>query len=125
MSEGKHEPEVSAATIRADLSENWLPIAKALLTLSKSMNYEKVDAKDGSIIAAVIEEAATELLTFKAAHAEMLKALHDANVEFIGLSAYLETCAADVIVENLPTIVASLKRKQEQIEAAAIRKARG
>lgn len=62
--------------------------------------------------------------TLIAAAPEMLVALREVHTELLGLAAYLETCAPDVIVDNLPTTIASLKHKQELIDAA-IRKAKG
>lgn len=38
-----------------------------------------------------------------------------------GVTAYLETCSPEVIVGNLPTLVASLQRKRELIDAALAR----
>ena len=61
-----------------------------------------------------VHEAAPEML-------KTLKALHQ---ELVGLGAYLETCSADVIVDNLPTTVANLKQKAHQAETA-IQKAKG
>ena len=59
-----------------------------------------------------------------AAAPELLEALQDVHTHFIGLAAYLETCAPDVIIDNLRTTVTALKRKEELV-AAAIHKARG
>lgn len=56
-----------------------------------------------------------------AAAPDLLNALQSVNREFIGLNAYLETCAAEVIVDNLPTVIANLKRKRELIEAAILK----
>lgn len=66
----------------------------------------------------------TWLYTKADQHAELLEACEAAHMEIGGLSAYLETCSPEVIVGNLPSLIASLNRKRELIEAA-IRKARG
>jgi hypothetical protein len=58
-----------------------------------------------------------------AAAPELLKELEDAHQDFLGLACYLETCAHDVILDNLPSTIAMLKRKQEAF-ATAIRKAK-
>jgi len=59
------EESVSAEVLRRDLRENLLPIAKALLELSRSMSYEKVEVVEGSLVAALILEAAKELRAVK------------------------------------------------------------
>lgn len=55
---------------------------------------------------------------------ELLEASTVAEREFIGLAAYLGTCAHDVILDNLPSTIASLEAKARLL-AAAIRKAKG
>lgn len=55
---------------------------------------------------------------------DLLAALQKAQTYMIGLKAYLATCARDVILDNLETIIASLRNQIEQAEAA-LRKARG
>lgn len=65
MSYREENGQVSAATLRAELNESWLPIAKALLELSRAMDYEKVEPIEGSVLAAVIYEAASELRALK------------------------------------------------------------
>lgn len=47
---------------------------------------------------------------------EMLKMLQDLRTHLLGLAAYLETCAPDVILENLPSTIKHLKLKQGLIE---------
>jgi hypothetical protein len=59
-----------------------------------------------------------------AAAPDLLEALKDLHRECVGLAAYLETCAPDVILENLSTMVHSLKHGSLLAEAA-IRKAKG
>lgn len=59
-----------------------------------------------------------------AAAPELLEELRDATQHMIGLKAYLATCATDVIVENLETTIAALRKQIESAEAA-IRKAQG
>jgi hypothetical protein len=54
----------------------------------------------------------------RAAAPKMLVALGLAHREFVGLAAYLETCAPDVIAANLPSLIASLNRTKEAVEAA-------
>ena len=53
-----------------------------------------------------------------ATNSNLLKALEDLHRECVGLAAYLETCDPNVILENLSSIVASLKRRNELAEAA-------
>lgn len=55
---------------------------------------------------------------------ELLEACTLAHRECIGLAAYLGTCAHDVILDNLPSTIASLEAKAGLL-AAAIRKAKG
>lgn len=43
----------------------------------------------------------------------MLQAVH---TEFVGLAAYLETCDTDVILLNLSTTIAGIKRRQKLID---------
>jgi hypothetical protein len=57
-----------------------------------------------------------------AAAPELLTELQKARDELVGWAAYFDTCAPDVIIDNLPTTVAAMKRKVESAEAA-IRKA--
>lgn len=59
-----------------------------------------------------------------AAAPELLEACQAVHTEIIGLTAYLKTCSPDVIEDNLPTVIASLNRKREQIDTA-LRKAKG
>lgn len=59
-----------------------------------------------------------------AAAPELLEAAKAAVQELCGLAAYLETCDHAVILDNLQSLVAGMRHKQELIEAA-IRKARG
>ena len=56
-----------------------------------------------------------------AAAPEMRKVLEDLHTFVLGHAAYLETCATDVIVENLPDTIAYLKNKRELIEAALLK----
>lgn len=53
-----------------------------------------------------------------AAAPELLDAALAAEKELTGLACYLETCAHDVIFDNLHSIVASLKAKSKQINDA-------
>lgn len=119
MSEGKHTPG-PLIVHRAPKADN-----------TGGFDYCVVDS-DEKIIAEFFEHVgfldklkksysvrpALANATLYAAAPEMLEALEAAQQEFLGLSAYLETCDPAVMVENLPTLVASLKRKQEQAEAA-------
>ena len=56
-------------------------------------------------------------------NAEMLEALELARNELVGWGAYLDTCAPEVLLDNLPTTIANLKAKGQIVEAA-IRKAK-
>jgi hypothetical protein len=58
-----------------------------------------------------------------AAAPELLKALEEAHNELIGLSCYLETCDAFVMVENLPSLISSARGKAGAADAA-LRKAK-
>jgi hypothetical protein len=58
-----------------------------------------------------------------AAAPELLDALREVYDELVGLAAYFETCASEIILENLPNTITSLRRKKAMI-AAAILKAR-
>ena len=58
----------------------------------------------------------------RAAAPELLTALKASHQEMVGLRAYLQTCETGVMIDNLPTLIASLGRKCEQAETA-IRKA--
>jgi hypothetical protein len=53
---------------------------------------------------------------------ELRKLLKDLHTHFVGHAAYLETCAADVLLDNLPTTIHCLNQKRELIEEA-LRKA--
>ncbi len=48
----------------------------------------------------------------------LVKLLGTLHQHFVGLAAYLETCASDVIIDNLPTTIADLHQKQKMIEDA-------
>ena len=65
-----------------------------------------------------------ELARLIAAAPDLVNALQGAHRGFIGLAAYLETCSPEVIAENIPSLLTSLKRKRELAEAA-IKKAEG
>ena len=53
----------------------------------------------------------------------LLEALRDARTHMLGLLSYLATCSTDVIVENLETTIAVLRKKVECCDTA-IRKAK-
>jgi hypothetical protein len=55
---------------------------------------------------------------------ELLTALQGACNHMTGLKAYLATCATEVIIENLETIITALRKQVEEGEAA-IRMAKG
>lgn len=55
---------------------------------------------------------------------ELLEAAKTAVQELCGLAAYLETCDHSVLLDNLQSLVAGIRHKQQFIEVA-IRKARG
>jgi hypothetical protein len=55
---------------------------------------------------------------------ELLAALQSACNHMIMLQAYLATCSTDVIVDNLESTIAGLRKQLEEAEAA-IRKAKG
>jgi hypothetical protein len=59
-----------------------------------------------------------------AINGQLLTALQTAHREFVGLGAYLATCATNVIIDNLETTIASLRIRAEECETA-IRKAKG
>lgn len=67
-------------------------------------------------------EAFDKVDPVRAAAPELLTALKASYQEMVGLKAYLETCAPDVILDNLPSLIESLGRKCTLAEAA-IRKA--
>jgi hypothetical protein len=50
------------------------------------------------------------------ANGAMLKMLEDLRVHLLGLAAYLETCAPEVVLENLPSTIKYLNLKKELIE---------
>lgn len=50
------------------------------------------------------------------ANGQLLKLLEDLRAHLMGLAAYLETCAPDVVLANLPGTVKHLKLKQNLIE---------
>jgi hypothetical protein len=58
------------------------------------------------------------------ANSELLAALQSACNHIIMLQAYLATCSTDVIVDNLESTIAGLRKQLEEAEAA-IRKAKG
>jgi hypothetical protein len=51
-----------------------------------------------------------------AANGEMLKMLEDLRTHLVGLAAYLETCAAEVVLDNLPGTIKHLQLKTALIE---------
>lgn len=50
------------------------------------------------------------------ANGAMLKILEDLRTHLVGLAAYLETCAADVVLKNLPSTIKHLQLKTALIE---------
>ncbi len=94
--------EESTKTIRSVPSNYWLAT---------------MDSWDG----AVCHEANARLI---AAAPELLKACEETQKELLGASSYLETCDPVTIVENLDTLVRSLKARLVIVEAA-LRKAKG
>jgi hypothetical protein len=93
---------------------------------SRQPNLIEIVAADDWIVANVWSSAETNPMTEKdwadacliAAAPDLLEAAKADQLEFVGLIAYLETFDPDVIVDNLPRLVASLKQKRVQVDAA-------
>jgi hypothetical protein len=69
-------------------------------------------------------ETLAAIIDAETAAPEMLEALNEAQKELLGASCYLATCDPVTIVQNLDSLVASLKARLAIVEAA-IQKARG
>lgn len=91
-------------------------------TVVTGYGHEKIvaDCAPGPVSGYLDAEAEANAQLIAAAP-DLALALQGVHTEFIGLAAYLETCSTDVIVDNLPSVIASLKRKRELVEAAILK----
>lgn len=110
--------------------ENFTPgpwVAKewtchARTTITTGYGHEKVvaDCAPGPVSGHFDIEAEANAQLISAAP-DLLTELRRARMEFVGLAAYLETCAPEVVIANLPSVLANLTRKRELLESAILK----